>query len=253
MNTQFKILMAFFALALSAGCASESGGSGGNAAVPDPCAAFVGACVSPTTPTATPIPSSGGSTVALNLVSTAELGRMFYNSNPNNPTNVTISLNVASSSDSVVISYVDGGIVHQAGLGTVHPNGSTSDKSFNKWYTDSSTNKQVWKGFFQDQYGAIVIIIDKFISQGDGQAGNIVGGSIWFQNFNRYYPNYGTQGPLKMCWQISMGPYDCRSFLVNDNVSPASSLYPNNHGPDANMNYEKLGDFTGISKSAAGF
>lgn len=257
MNTQLKILMAGYALVIGAGCASESGGGGGVAAVPspDPCAATPTACVAPGTPGPGTTTTSGGTgTVQLNLVSTSQLGRMFFNSNPNSPTNVQIKFNIASPSDSVLITYTDGGVLHTAGLGTVHPKrASTSNASYNKWYTDQSSGKQIWKGFFQDEFGAIVIIVDRFITQGDGQVGNILGGSVWFQNFNRYYPNFGDQGTEKMCWQISMGPYDCRSWIVGNSVQPETSYYPNNHGPNANMNYEKLGDFDGVSRSAAGF
>lgn len=254
MKTPSTIIIAFLALSVGVGCASESGSSG-NAAVPAPPGiACPAPCAPPVSPSATPAPTSGGSTAPLTLTSTSQLARMFYNSNPNNPTNVTVTLNMASPSESVIIRYTDGGAVHEAALGTTHPYSGHSDASYNKWYLDTSTDKQVWKGFFQDTYGAVIIIVDKFLSQGDGQIGNILGGSVWFQNFNRFYPNFGQQGPLKMCWQIEMGPYDCRTWLVGNNVVPASSTYPNNtKGPDQNMYYEKLGDFNGIAKDASGF
>jgi hypothetical protein len=254
MDTNLKLIMAVLALVIGAGCASEKGGGGTQAAVPTP----VVACTDPSCTqiaSPTPVPGSGGyysgSSAALALTSQAELAKMFFNSNPNNPQNVQININLSRPSDAVIISYSDAGQTHEAAYGTTHPYSGVSDASFNGWVNQSG--KQVWKGFFQDTYGAIVLIVDKFITQGDGQSGNILGGSVWFQNFNRYYPNFGTQGPTKMCWQISMGPYDCRTFLVGDVVSVTSSYYPNNHGPDANMNYEKLGDFNGIAKDASGF
>jgi hypothetical protein len=192
-----------------------------------------------------------GSTGALVLAGgTSTLAQMFYNSNPNNPTNVRVNINLQRQADSVIISYVDGGQVVEAGLGIIHPYSGISRAQFNGWVNQNG--KSIYKGFFQDSYGAVVLIVDKLLSQGDGQPGEFMGGSIWFQNFNRYYPNAPLQGNEKMCWEISMGPYDCRTFLIGDTVSVSSSYYPNNKGPNANMNYTKLGDFNGISKSAAG-
>lgn len=245
-----KLLIAAVALGLGAGCAKDSGGGGTVAAVP--AATCVGCVVTPTVPGTTVTSGTySGSSAAIALSSTATLAKLFFNSNPNNPTDVRINIDLNRGSDSVIISYVDGGKVVESAFGTTHPWSGVSDKSFNGWVLQGSS--LVWKGFFQDTYGAIVLVVDNFVTQGDGQPGNLLGGSVWFQNFNRYYPNFGLQGPLKMCWQIEMGPYDCRSFLVGDSVQVTSSQYPNNRGPDANMYYEKLGTFSGISKSAAGF
>lgn len=192
-----------------------------------------------------------GSTAALELAGgTSTLSQMFYNSVPNSPKNVRINIDFRRQVDAVIVSYVDNGRVVEAGFGTVHPYSGVSNAKFNGWVNQDGKN--VWKGFFQDQYGAVVLILDRFLSQGDGQPAKILGGSLWFQNFNRYAPNAPLQGNLKMCWEISLGPYDCRTFLVGNNVQMTSSQYPNNKGPNANMHYQKLGDFDGIAASAAG-
>lgn len=207
---------------------------------------------------------SSGSTATMNA-STGQLARMFVNSYPNNPQNVRVNIDLRRTRDAIIISYVDNGREVRAGLGTLHPcdydgrygaytygcQPGRTNAQFNGWVNQGG--QSVWKGFFQDQYGAIVVVVDKMLSQGDGQPGNILGGSIWFQNFSRAYPNAPYQGSNKMCWEITMGPYDCRSFLVSGNVQMASSFYPNNKGPNASMNYEMLGEFAGISRSAAGF
>jgi len=243
------------------GCAKDSGGTPPVAAVPLP-------------PGATPIPGGpcptgqsldpqnqcvnnaqiGGSGVPLTIVSTAELQRMFFLSRPQNPQNVTIQINTGSAAGTVVISYVDATGMHQASFGTVHPYSGVSDSSYNMWYNDQQTGKQVWKGFFQDGFGAVILVIDQTTSLGDGTPGDIVGGSVWFQNFAQ---TGAVQGPDKMCWQITMGPFDCRSWLFGydwDNmlVMPAMALYPNNKGRDQQMSYEKLGTFSGLHRSAAG-
>jgi len=172
---------------------------------------------------------------------------------------VSIQVNTASDKDAVVIRFTDNGVNRQTSFGTAHHNSTVSDRSLNRWYLDQALGKQVWKGFFQDAFGAVVLIFDKTTAAGDGTPGNVVGGSIWFQNFQRYYPNSPVQGPEKMCWQISAGPYDCRSWLLtigdseNWPIMPSLTLYPNNKGPDQNMLYEKLGDFGGLDRSQAGF
>lgn len=176
---------------------------------------------------------------------------MFYNSVPQNPSNPRITIDMSSLTQSVIVSYVENGTLHEATFGSQHPtNSSVSDTSLNGWYSQSGTN--VYKAFLQDAYGAVVLVLDKSVAQNDGTATSILGGSLWFQNFQQSNYQNPVQGPLKMCWQITAGPYDCRSFLVNNNIVMTSSLYPNNRGPDKTMNYQKLGDFGGIDRTSAG-
>lgn len=195
---------------------------------------------------------SSGSTAALNLSGgTSPLTRLFYKSNPSSPTNVRINIDLRRLSNAVIVSYIENGRAVEAHFGTIHPVSGIQNARHNGWVNQSGTS--VWKGFFQDKWGAIVIVIDRTMNPGDGQQGEYVGGSIWFQNFYaEHWPYNPTQGPEKMCWEISRGPYDCRSFLVNNYVQMTSSLYPNNRGPDKTTSYEKLGDFDGIKVSEAG-
>ena len=202
-----------------------------------------------------------GSTASLTLNGSA-LGRMFYNSRPVSPTNPRINIDVTSNSEAVIVSYVENGVLHEAAFGTQHPNNTSySNQKYNGWVTQDSTN--VWKGFFQDAYGAIVLVLDKSLAQSDGTSTTILGGSVWFQNFQESAYQNPVQGYQKMCWEITAGPYDCRTFLVTNTashsspyddlvVSVTSSLYPNNRGANKSLNYEKLGDFGGIGRSAAG-
>ncbi len=194
-----------------------------------------------------------GSTVSLQVTGSA-LSSMFYKSLPNNPTNIRLSLDTTRVGSEVIIAYDANGYTTQARLGSVHPwNPGHSNTSYNGWTNDGTTS--LWKGFFQDGYGAVVVVVDSNQSTGDGNAG-LIGGEIYFQNFPQStYPNspYApAQGPLKMCWEITAGPYDCRTFLVGDNVAVNSSRFPNNLGPNATNYYRQLGTFTGLSRSAAG-
>ncbi len=267
MNRYIKVLLGVAMISLGGACARDSGG-GSPAAVPPPTGTPGPSGTPPICPagqiasvnnTCVPAAPAAGSGVPLVLVSAGQLGRMFFKPNPNNPQNVTIQVNTASNKDAVVIRFTDNGVNRQASFGTAHPYSGVSDRSLNKWYDDQTLGKRVWKGFFQDAFGAVVLVFDKTTATGDGTPGNVVGGSIWFQNFNRYYPNNPVQGREKMCWQISAGPYDCRSWLFmageseNWPIMPSLVLYPNNKGPDQNMLYEKLGDFGGIDRSQAGF
>jgi hypothetical protein len=250
------------ALLLNVGCAEEKGSPAAQVpdsscrgcGVPDP--AIQGQLPPAPAGTGEDPASTGyqsGSTVSLTLNGgAATLAELFFNSIPNNPTNVRVNIDLRRNSESVIVSYFDSGRKVEAAFGTVHPtNPNVSNSMYNGWVNQDG--KSVWKGFFQDQYGAIVLIIDRMLSTGDGSPAKFVGGSIWFQNFNQYYPNNPLQGPLKMCWEISLGPYDCRSFLIGNYVNMISSALPTTRGPDKQVSYKKLGEFNGMARSEAGF
>jgi hypothetical protein len=148
-----------------------------------------------------------------------------------------------------------------------HPYSGVSDSSLNKWFV--SNGQQVFHGIYQDTAGAIVLVVDSVLSQGDGGGSSILGGSIWFQNFG--YTN-AAQGPNLMCWEIRIGPYDCRTFLQGGVdakydkavVAGTSSVEPTTRtlGGDATNpyggsfsgdrpKYTKLGTFSGLLRSEA--
>ncbi len=264
MKTQGLMIAALIALA---GCASEkhdpSASAGATTCVGTTCTTTI----SGTTPvgTGTDPAATGyatGSTASLQLSGSA-LGRMFYNSKPTtSATNARINIDLSSATDSVIVSYIENGILHEAAFGTqrtTRGGGTIHSEANNGWIVQNSQN--VWKGFFQDDFGAIVIVLDKSINQGDGTATMILGGSIYFQNFQQSNLQNPLQGDLKMCWEITSGPYDCRTFLINNpasvnqydrlKVDVMSSLYPNNRGPDKVSDYEKLADFAGIDRRAS--
>lgn len=211
----------------------------------------------------------GTNTVALNVTDTATFRKFFFKNPPNNPTNYRMVVNVSQSSGagSIAIQFDDNGITRQAVLTSNHPYAGISDSSLNKWFT--SNGQQVFHGIYQDSAGAIVLVVDSVLSMGDGGGSSILGGSIWFQNFG--YTN-AAQGPNKMCWEIQIGPYDCRTFLqggVNAKYDKAivdtySSVNPTTHtlGGDATNTYNgsfggdrpayvKLGTFGGLLRSEA--
>ncbi len=197
----------------------------------------------------------GTNTVPL-VASAGALGGMFFNSGGvTNPTNIQLSMSVYNSGSgyagTTTISFSDNTGNHVAQLSTTHPTyTSTSNAEYNVWL-----NATQWHGFFQDLYGAIVVVIDHTTATGDGSIGSL-GGSVYFQNFAKT----GVQGPLRMCWQIgpvggaNTAPYDCRTFLTSfaDGAMPVttSSLVPNNAG-QGRPAYALLGTFEGLSQKAA--
>lgn len=215
-----------------------------------------------TTATSPSVPgssSSSGATVSLSVGITALRG-MFpptskYPNAVSNPQNIQMNISTANSGSgyagTVVVSFIDngnGGALRSANLSTNHPYyGTTSNASYNNWVTVGT--QTVWHGFFQDAFGAVIVVIDNAIGLGDGSS-STVSGSVWFQNFG----GTGIQGTQKMCWQITIGPFDCRSFLtaIDYDSLPvsSSSVYPQNAGPDRPA-YTKLGSFYGMNRSQA--
>ncbi len=268
-NLGWMILMTA-ALVINVGCASENQEAGPTAATVPPRAD--GTLVDangdgiPDAPigTGNTYSQSGyssGSTVTF----TADVGalrKMFYQSNPPNPTNIRINIDLSRKSEGVIISFIDRGYIREAAMGVQHPYAGTTHEQYNGW--QNINGQSVYKGFFQDQYGAIVLVMDRMLSQGDGQAGNILGGSVYFQNFYESPYQAPWQGSMKMCWEISRGPYDCRTFLMgptnkakNDPswiIQMVKSLYPdpNDYGTNRTFGYTKLGEFDGLNRSAAG-
>ena len=255
-------------LVLNVGCAEEKKSATDTPALAVDCARTscdTGTGGTPTAPGGTGSGSDGsggyysGSTAS--ITSVQNLSSMFFNSYPNAPTNVQVNIDMNRTLDAVIVSYVDGGKVVEAGLGTRFPNGSRENNQYNGWVTEGSA--RVYKGFFQDKYGAVVVIIDKVLNAGDGSAAPYVGGSIYFQNFGDNPgadsacqsgdPRYGTCFARQlMCWEITAGPYDCRSFLVSNTVIMPSAVNPlGTRGPTRTKSYQKLGDFNGLSRAAA--
>lgn len=211
-------------------------------------------------------PQYGTNTVSLDSVSTVNLRKFFFKNPPNNPTNIRVFVDVANSGDGyageIKVQFDDNGVTRQAVLTSQHPYSGVSDASLNQWF--NWNGKQSFHGIYQDSAGAVVLVIDSSLSLGDGSGSAILGGSIWFQNFG--YTG-AAQGPQKMCWEIQIGPYDCRTFIKGDTrydravVDTYSSLYPTTYttGGDATTTgsagnrpaYTKLGTFSGLLRSVS--
>lgn len=168
----------------------------------------------------------------------------------NNPTNVKLNVNLVDAGGGhfggqIKIAYDDAGKHYEgyfaAGTGknqkfssydTNHDVG-LYHAQYNTWFNGGSN----FTGFFQDAYGAVVLVIDQVTNQGDAQGSAYVNGSIWFKNFTQ---SLAPQGSQRYCWFIYAGPYDCRSTTV----IKKSNAYPSD-------GYRRLGTFTGLAKAKA--
>jgi len=128
---------------------------------------------------------------------------------------------------------------------------STRDIRFNKFVT--TNGKLHFKAFFQDQYGAIVLVGDAVTDTG------YASGRVYYHNFPQ---TAAVQGPNEKCWNITRGPYDCRDFLINIDdeghstsdihemiVSTGESMNP--YRVDGEAYYKLLGRFSGLYAPAA--
>ncbi|AHI06210.1 hypothetical protein BDW_08550 [Bdellovibrio bacteriovorus W] len=193
--------------------------------------------------------NTGSNTVAFKPVSIAEFNSYVALHPLNNPTNFQLTVDMENVGNgryagNVKISYQDTGYQYQgsfdAGHGQnesikgLHDNG-LMEAEFNRWFIING--KYYFSAYFQDQYGAIVLVFDNYVNQGDGQGSGTVSGAVYYKNFAQ---SYAPQSPYRKCWYIYQGPYNCRADAVINKNSP----YPGN-------GFRKLGTFSGLSKSAA--
>ena len=108
------------------------------------------------------------------------------------------------------------------------------EAEYNRWFT--LNGKYYFSAYFQDAYGAVVLVFDNYVNLGDAQGSGVVSGSVYYKNFAQ---SYVQQSPYRKCWYIYSGPYNCRANAVMDK----SAIYPGD-------GFKKLGTFSGLSKAA---
>lgn len=280
-RTQKGMALSFLAalVVLSVGCAKKSDGGGGSS---DPV---------PTTPSTTGNTGTGGSdtdaargsgfaagaTTALTVDSAAALTSYVGTHPVNSPKDTRISVKLLDDgsnrySGDVYISYYDNGQyytghftaqdVQNPSSGTNYPNWKQT--AYNNWFSYSGGTR--FHGFFQDSYGAVMLVVDSALNQNDGAGAAEVSGSIWFKNYpnSQAMPNNNNIP----CWFISMGPYDCRTLLVPGDgeygiINQTSALYPtqskfyttkstNPYIPEEPARgWRRLGTFSGLNRAKA--
>ena len=210
--------------------------------------------------------SSNGSTYATATFTPVSNSVMtdYVGSRPvNNPTNIRLQVSLRDVSDAkpayddasaryyageIKVSYYDNGYYYyglfKSGeaynqISYKNRDKGKSEAEWNRWFTYQG--KQVFHGFFQDTYGAVILVIDGGEDLGDGAGLTSVSGSVWYKNFGS---TYAPMSPYEKCWFVRAGPYNCRTFMQNGEVNTYSALYPTD-------GYKKLGTFTGLNKPKA--
>ncbi len=134
------------------------------------------------------------------------------------------------------------------------------DVQENYWYY-SRDNQYLWRGVFEGARGALIIVIDGVYSSGDGaESRDLVSGSVWL----RPWPDVADPGvsdrpcvinesgnvdcknpsaPPQRCWNVSLGPYDCR-FEISDDAQTVQAI--GNQYTD--QEYIKIGTFSDLSR-----
>lgn len=200
---------------------------------------------------------SGGSAVAFTPVSLAVMNEYVATHPLNNPSNFQVRVNLTNVGQNkyggeVSISYNDNGLayngVFKSGLGKNQSfkgmyDNDKLESEYNFWF--SRNNQTVFSGFFEDQYGAIVVTLEPISSTpASGNDGEPVlnqgyKGRVYFKNFS---VTPAPHSPYRSCWFTYMGPYDCRSNIVQTKCD----LYPG-----AEAGYKLLGTFTNIDVKKA--
>lgn len=249
LNSTLIVLLAVFALA-GVGCGSNNqlqansdnnGGItpiGGDGTIPEPPTGTGGGTV-----------VQGSKTVTFTPVSIAEMNSYVAMHPLNDPKNFTLTVDMQSAGNgryagSVKIGYTDTGYTYsgnfEAGSGTNVKLPGLKDNNlleaeFNRWFIIN--NKYYFSAFFQDNYGAIVLVIDNYVNQGDAQGTGYVSGRVYYKNFAQ---SYAQQSPYRKCWYIYEGPFTCRASAVINKDTP----YPGD-------GFRLLGTFSGLQKAAA--
>lgn len=252
MNTKLMILLTGFAL-LGVGCGSSNQFQGATATTPVTGNGNIpGAPTGNGTGTGTGTGSTASNQIAFTPVSFEELGSYVASHRLNNPSDIKLTVDLKDDgagrySGQVKISYVDVGQLYTGVFASgsadnqsikgMYDNG-VNESEYNRWYT--LNGQSAFAGFFQDQLGAVVLVVDSVVNQGDGQGQGYVSGSVYYKNFAQSYRNGGEATSYRKCWFIRNGPFNCRaeSLINKTSVIPDSG-------------YRKLGTFSGLARSAS--
>jgi hypothetical protein len=244
-KTKLIVLLAAFSV-LGVGCGKSS--EGGSQTYQPPILDNDGSTpVSPDGP-GTGTGTVGGQTATFQPVSIQEFNSYVALHPLNAPTDfkITVSLQDAGNgrfAGSVKLGYTDTGYNYnatfEAGSGNnvkmsgLKDNG-VMEAEYNRWFI--LNGQYYFSAYFSDNYGAIVLVFDSYVNQGDGQGTGTLTGKVYYRNFAQ---SYAPQSPYRKCWFIYDGPYMCRSNTVMNKSSAV---------PDG---YRYLGKFSGLSKASA--
>jgi hypothetical protein len=196
-----------------------------------------------------PFNTMAGGTAPFTFDSVATLNTYVQVHPVNNPQNMKVNVQLSDlgggrMGGNVKLGYYDSGnyfigdFTSGTGVNNVSYQNLTtglSEAEYNRWFV--SAGKKVFHGFFQDRYGAVILVVDGGIDLGDGGGYSQVNGSVYFKNFQ--VSSYAQTA--EKCWFIWTGPYECRTFLVGQLINTVSALLPAN-------GFQKLGSFQALDK-----
>lgn len=258
LNSKHLKVLLLSSLVLIAGCAKESGGGGSTANPP------VDGTIPPVVPGSIdshPLANlTTGATIDFQFDSVATLNNYVQMRPLNDPQNMKMnvelrkrqfksgSTTIDSFEGRIYLGYFDTGNYYIATFesgygvnGVQNPDSPSTyqkpESQFNRWFngTVNGNNVVVFHGFFQDRYGAIMLVIDGGVDSGDGSGYTQVNGSVYYLNFP---VGYASQSPEK-CWFISIGPFDCRTFVTSKQVQTTSAVYPFGVSPRTPVTQER--------------
>lgn len=141
--------------------------------------------------------------------------------------------------------------------------GTGDNARYNVWF--KKNGKDAFHGFFQENGGSIVLVVDSVTPVVDNPDGSpithLYSGSIWTMQFrmtwggktscnnhdNKYVPTRNIPNgfqPLssrnKQCWFITTGPFDCRTWRDGNGVDTFRAIHPDDSC------YQKMGTFMGL-------
>lgn len=258
-----KVLVLALMLGLAAGCAQEKSLSTNDNHSSGEEPGGDGDLIIPSEPPITdnsPLNGNPGSTAPFFFDSIKKLNNYVQTRPVNDPQNMKINVSLENVGNgrfagTVKLAYFDTGNyyigIFESGFGfnRVSYKDMTTGKpeaEYNRWLNDVADNmgKRIFRGFFQDRLGAIILVIDDGIDLGDGGGFTKASGSVWFRNF-QVAPSTQSQ---EKCWFIQIGPYDCRAFVgSNGFINPKLRTYPNNPSDG----YTRLGTFNDLDVSKA--
>ncbi|MCB0421739.1 MAG: hypothetical protein KDD61_12135 [Bdellovibrionales bacterium] len=175
-----------------------------------------------------------GAAADLDIVSLSVMSD--YTARPmNNPQDIKVNINLEKRGNGfggvVTITYTENGNRYE---GYFTSGSEAHDNRYNIFFTKQG--KTVWHGFFEDYFGGMIVVIDDVIDLGDGDDQILAAGSVWFKNFGLTYAPH----PPTHCWNVSLGPYDCRSWKSGEGVNTTAAINPTD-------GYVKLGTFENLN------
>lgn len=139
--------------------------------------------------------------------------------------------------------------------------GNTLEDVRENYWSYNIEGKLVWRGVFEGPTGSLVVVVDGVYESGDGNDPfDYMSGSVWFRPWpvvSQYNASSNTcvmtaggicdyrnpSGTMTRCWDVSIGPYDCRFSVSADSktVSTTGNAY-------ATGEYYKVADFIDLSR-----